>query len=60
MTEISLAMKRGMPVFQVGGRTVAPISAAAVPYRVADASAAVEAALSAVQQLRNAHESQGI
>ena len=60
MTEISLAMKRGMPVFQIGGWTVAPTSAAAVPYQVADASAAVPAALSAVQQLRNAHESQGI
>jgi uncharacterized protein (TIGR00725 family) len=56
MNEISLAMKLGKPVFQVGGWTVAPTSAAAVPYQVPDASAAVQAALSAVQELRNAHE----
>lgn len=60
MNEISLAMKLGKPVFQIGGWKVAPTSAAGVPYRVADASAAVQAALSAVQKLRSAPESQGI
>lgn len=60
ISEISLAMKLGKPVFQIGGWKVAPTSAAAVPYQVADASSAVQAALSAVQKLRNAHESQGI
>jgi uncharacterized protein (TIGR00725 family) len=57
LNEISLAMKRGRPVFQVGGWKVAPTSAAAVPYQVADASAAVQAALSAVRELRKAHGS---
>lgn len=60
MNEISLAMKLGKPVFQIGGWKVAPTSAARVPYQVADASAAVQAVLSAVQKLRNASESQGI
>ncbi len=55
MNELSLALKLGKPVFQIGGWKVAPTSAAAVPYQVADARAAVQAALSAVQKLRNAH-----
>lgn len=56
MNEISLAMKLRKPVFQIGGWKVTPTSAAAVPYQVADASAAVQAALSAVRKLRNTHE----
>jgi uncharacterized protein (TIGR00725 family) len=60
MNEISLAMKLGRPVVQIRGWKVAPTSAAAVPYQVDDASAAVQAALSAVQKLRNAPRSQGI
>lgn len=59
MNEIGLAMKLGKPVFQIGGWKVAPASAAAVPYQVADASTAVQAALSAVRKLRNAPGSQG-
>jgi uncharacterized protein (TIGR00725 family) len=51
MSETSLAMKLGKPVFQIGGWTVTPTSAAAVPYQVADASAAVQAALAAVRKL---------
>jgi uncharacterized protein (TIGR00725 family) len=57
MNEISLAMKLGKPVFQIGGWKVAPTSAAATPHQVARASEAVQAALSAIQKLRNAHES---
>jgi len=60
MNEISLAMKLGKPVFQIGGWTVAPASATGVPYQVADASTAVQAALSAVQNLRNTPEPHGI
>jgi uncharacterized protein (TIGR00725 family) len=60
MNEISLAMKLGKPVFQIGGWTVAPKSAAPAPQQVADASQAVQAALSAIQKLRNAHESSGV
>lgn len=56
INEISIAMKLGKPVFQIGGWKVAPTSAAAVPYQVADASAAVQAALSAVRKLRNGHQ----
>lgn len=48
MNEISLAMKLGKPVFQIGGWKVAPASAAPVPHQVADASEAVQAALSAL------------
>lgn len=57
--EISLAMKLGKPVFQIGGWKVAPTSAAPAPHQVADASQAVQAALSAIQKLRSAHESGG-
>jgi predicted Rossmann-fold nucleotide-binding protein len=56
MNEIGLAMTPGRPVFQVGGWKVAPTSDAAVPYQLADASAAVRAALPAVRKRRNARE----
>jgi uncharacterized protein (TIGR00725 family) len=57
MNEISLAMKLEKPVFQIGGWTVTPTSATPAPHRVADASEAVQAALSTIQKLRNANES---
>jgi uncharacterized protein (TIGR00725 family) len=53
MNEVSLAMKLGKPVFQIGGWTVAPTSAAPAPHQVADASQAVRTALSAIRKLRN-------
>jgi uncharacterized protein (TIGR00725 family) len=59
MNEISLAMKQGKPVVQIGGWTVTPTSATPAPHQVADASEAVQAALSAIQKLRNVHESLG-
>lgn len=49
LNEMSLAMKRGKPVFQIGGWTVAPTSAAPVPHQLADASQAVQAALAAIK-----------
>jgi len=57
MNEVSLAMKLGKPVFRIGGWTVTPASAAPVPHQVADASQAVQAALSAIQKLRRVYES---
>jgi hypothetical protein len=39
MNEVSLAMKLGKPVFQIGGWKVAPASAAPVPHRYVQASA---------------------
>lgn len=57
MNEISLAMKLGKPVFQIGGWKVAPTTATPAPHQVADASQAVQAALSAIQKLRNFYES---
>lgn len=54
MNEVSLAMKLEKPIFQIGGWRVAPTSTSPTPRRVADASEAVEAALAAIQELRNA------
>ncbi len=52
INEIGLAMKLGKPIFQIGGWTVAPASTTAILHRVADASEAVQSALSAIQELR--------
>ena len=52
LSEISLAMRTGKPVVQIGGWTLAPVPAGPAPRRAADAADAVAAALAAVRESR--------
>ena len=52
INEIGLAMKLGKPIFQIGGWTIEPTSTTAILHPAADASDAVQSALSAIQELR--------